>query len=74
MRKYIYYTLILILIVGCSENFSKDNFLKNKPRTYEWLMENAWLAFSDSEFDLAINYFRTAADRDATKSEPYLGL
>jgi hypothetical protein len=74
MRKYSYITLILLLVFGCSEKFSDDNFLSQKPHTYNWLMENAWQAFSESEFDLAILYFQTAASRDATKSEPYLGL
>ena len=74
MRKYSYITLVLLLVFGCSDKFSDDNFLSQKPHTYNWLMENAWLAFSDSNFDLAVLYFQTAADRDATKSEPYLGL
>lgn len=74
MRKFPHIILILILVFGCSEKFSDDNFLSQKPHTYNWLMENAWQAFSDSDFDLAVLYFQTAADRDATKSEPYLGL
>ncbi len=66
--------LILLFVFSCTEKYSDDTFLSQRPHTYNWLMEKAWISFQETDFDRAIEYFQTAANRDATKAEPYLGL
>ena len=73
MRK-IPFIIILLIIFSCSEKYSDDSFLSQSPHTYNWLMGNGWISFQESDFTQAIDYFQTAANRDATKAEPYLGL
>ncbi|NQU66979.1 MAG: hypothetical protein HQ510_03465 [Candidatus Marinimicrobia bacterium] len=74
MRKILFITLILLFVFSCTEKYSDDTFLSQRPHTYNWLMEKAWISFQETDFDRAIEYFQTAANRDATKAEPYLGL
>ncbi len=74
MRKISRILLVALFAFSCSEKYSNDTFLSFSPHTYNWLMEQAWISFQDSEFDQAIEYFQSAANRDATKAEPYLGL
>ncbi len=74
MKKIIALFLTLLLIPACSEEFSDDGFLLGNSDNYINLMERGWEAFQLGNFDAAITFFQTAADRDATKAEPYLGL
>ncbi|MFQ6610258.1 MAG: tetratricopeptide repeat protein [Fidelibacterota bacterium] len=73
MRK-IPFIIFLLILFSCSEKYSDDSFLNQSPHTYNWLMENGWVSFQESDFTQAIEYFQMAANRDATKAEPYLGL
>ncbi|MBC8213836.1 MAG: tetratricopeptide repeat protein [Candidatus Marinimicrobia bacterium] len=74
MRKYfILFILSAIIQFGCNP-YSDDNYLYNPPDTYVNLMVEGWGAYVTGDFDIAIEAFQSAADRDATKPEPYLGL
>ena len=73
MRKITIISIIALLLVGCEE-YSTDGYLDSVPDTYVTLMEEGWLYFLEGDFNASIDRFRTAADRDATKPEPYLGL
>jgi len=74
MRKLFYLLIIGLTFYGCSEDYSSDAYLLSEPDSYVNLMERGWTAFEQSNFQAAAEYFQTAADRDATKPEPYLGL
>ncbi len=74
MRKIFAILVVILVWNGCSETTSDDTFLGSLPDTYVSLMENGWDAFLQSEFNTAVDRFQAAADRDATKPEPYLGL
>lgn len=74
MKKFIPLFIFLLIFNGCEEEFSDDAFLSGAPDTYVSLMEEGWELFNAGVFIGAIDRFQTAADRDATKPEPYLGL
>ncbi len=74
MRKLFYFLIAGLTFYGCSEDYSSNSYLLSTPDTYVNLMERGWNAFEQGNFQAAADYFQTAADRDATKPEPYLGL
>ncbi len=74
MKKFIPFIIFVLIFSGCEEQFSDDSFLSGYPDTYVSLMIEGWELFQAGTFVGAIDRFQTAADRDATKPEPYLGL
>jgi len=67
------FTVILILS-GCSEKFSDDDFLFNPPKQYDALIETGWAHFQSGMFQEAIDAFIGASERNAIEPEVYLGL
>jgi len=68
------FLLMVFLITGCEEYLSDDSFLSTEADSYSGFMTNGWAAFSGGEYDDALVAFQSAADRDATQPEVYLGL
>ena len=68
------FLLMVFLITGCEEYLSDDSFLSTEADSYSGFMTNGWAAFSGGEYDDALTAFQSAAERDATQPEVYLGL
>ncbi|MBT3606890.1 MAG: hypothetical protein HN515_01430 [Candidatus Marinimicrobia bacterium] len=66
--------LIVFLAVGCEEFLSNDDFLSAEADSYTGFLANGWNAFSTGEYEDALTAFHSAAERDATQPEVYLGL
>ncbi len=67
-------TTVVLLMVGCTEKFSNDKFLSQPPEAYQSLMNTGWSDFSSGDYAGAYAAFSTAAEREATLPEVYLGL
>ena len=67
------FTVVLILF-GCSEKFSGDDFLFDLPEQYDALIETGWGHFQNGMYQEAIGSFIGASERNAIKPEVYLGL
>ena len=67
------FTVVLILF-GCSEKFSGDDFLFDPPEQYDALIETGWGHFQNGMYQEAIGSFIGASERNAIKPEVYLGL
>lgn len=67
------FTVVLILF-GCSENFSDNDFLFDPPEQYDALIETGWEHFQNGMYQEAIDSFTGASERNAIESEVYLGL
>ena len=68
------FLLMVFLITSCEEYLSDDSFLSTEADSYSGFMTNGWAAFSGGEYDDALTAFQSAAERDATQPEVYLGL
>ena len=66
--------LLIFFTVSCEDHLSDDSFLNNDPESYAGFMANGWQSFSSGEYDAAEEAFQSAAERDATQPEVYLGL
>ena len=66
--------LLILFTVSCEDYLSDDSFLNNEPESYDGFMANGWENFSSGEYDEAEAAFQSAAERDATQPEVYLGL
>lgn len=64
----------LILLIGCGEKFSDDDFLFGPSEQYDIYIESGWENFKDGNYPDAITAFSNASERDATQPEVYLGL
>ena len=67
------FTVILIMF-GCGEKFSDDDFLFNPPEQYDALIGTGWEHFQNGLYQEAINSFTGASERNAIEPEVYLGL
>ena len=67
------FTVVLILF-GCSEKFSDDDFLFDPPEQYDALIESGWAHFQSGLYQEAIDSFVGASERNAIEPEVYLGL
>ena len=68
------FLLMVFLITSCEEYLSDDSFLSTEADSYSGFITNGWAAFSGGEYDDALTAFQSAAERDATQPEVYLGL
>ena len=68
------FLLMVFLITSCEEYLSDDSFLSIEADSYSGFITNGWAAFSGGEYDDALTAFQSAAERDATQPEVYLGL
>lgn len=67
--------IILVLIFSINCDRSTDSFIMDStPDTYINLLESAWDSYMNENYEVAVDLFQQAADRDAIKPEPYLGL
>ena len=66
--------LILLIVIGCEDYLSDDSFLNADAESYSGFMISGWNAFSTGDYDDALLAFHSAAERDATQPEVYLGL
>ena len=65
--------LAIIFFVSCES--SSDSFIMDSPPdTYINLLDSAWDSYVNENYEIAVDLFQKAADRDAVKPEPYLGL
>ncbi len=67
------FTVVLILF-GCSESFSDNDFLFDPPEQYDALIETGWEHFQNGMYQEAIDSFTGASERNAIEPEVYLGL
>ena len=67
------FTVVLILF-GCSEKFSDNDFLFDPPEQYDALVETGWAHFQNGMYQEAIDSFTGASERNAIEPEVYLGL
>ena len=67
------FTVVLILF-GCSENFSDNDFPFDPPEQYDALIETGWEHFQNGMYQEAIDSFTGASERNAIEPEVYLGL
>jgi len=63
-----------LILFGCSENFSDDDFLFDAPERYDALIETGWAHFQNGMYQEAIDDFSKASERNAIEPEVYLGL
>ena len=63
-----------LLIVGCEDYLSDDQYLSGEAESYDNFMEEGWAEFSSGDYDNAAIAFQAASERDATQPEVYLGL
>jgi tetratricopeptide (TPR) repeat protein len=68
------FLLMVFLITSCEEYLSDDSFLSTEADSYSGFITSGWAAFSVGEYDDALVAFQSAAERDATQPEVYLGL
>ena len=73
LKLFLSFTVILILF-GCGEKFSDDDFLFNPPEQYDDLNETGWAHFQNGMYQEAIDSFIGASERNAIEPEVYLGL
>lgn len=66
--------LILFIVISCEDYLSDDSFLSADVESYSGFMTSGWNAFSTGDYDDALLAFHSAAERDATQPEVYLGL
>ena len=66
--------IVGLILFGCSEKFSDDDFLFDPPEQYDALIETGWAHFQNGMYQEAIDAFRKASERDAIEPEVYLGL
>ena len=66
--------LILFIFISCEDYLSDDSFLSADVESYSGFMTSGWNAFSTGDYDDALLAFHSAAERDATQPEVYLGL
>ncbi len=75
MKTKILLPIVLIaLMVGCSTDFSDDDYLAAPPESFDALMAQGWSAFETENYAIAVETFAAAAERKATLPEVYLGL
>ena len=67
------FTVVLILF-GCSEKFSDNDFLFDPPEQYDALIGTGWEHFQNGMYQEAIDSFTGASERNAIEPEVYLGL
>jgi len=65
---------LLLLAVGCGDYLSDDKYLSGEAESYDGFMEEGWAEFSSGDYEAAAIAFQSAAERDATQPEVYLGL
>ena len=65
---------MVLILFGCSEKFSGDDFLFDPPEQYDALIETGWGHFQNGMYQEAIGSFIGASERNAIKPEVYLGL
>jgi hypothetical protein len=65
---------VVLILFGCSEKFSGDDFLFDPPEQYDALIETGWGHFQNGMYQEAIGSFIGASERNAIKPEVYLGL
>ena len=66
--------IVGLILFGCSEKFSDDDFLFDPPEQYDALIETGWAHFQNGMYQEAIDAFRKASERNAIEPEVYLGL
>lgn len=75
MKSKIVFAIVLVaLMMGCSKEFSDNDFLLDPPESFDALMAQGWSAFYTDNYDVAVETFSAAAERKATYPEVYLGL
>ena len=73
-RKIFYSFIVVLILFGCSEKFSDDDFLFDPPEQYDALIETGWAHFQDGMYQEAIDAFSKASERNAVEPAVYLGL
>lgn len=63
-----------LLIAGCTEKISNDSFLSQPSEYYNALVQEGWTSFEAGRYSQAVDAFSSAAEREATLPEVYLGL
>lgn len=72
--KIILMTVLVFMLIGCTEKISDDKFLSQPPENYTALMAEGWSDFEAGRYAAAVDAFSLAAEREATLPEVYLGL
>ena len=73
-RKIFYSFIVFLILFGCNEKFSDDDFLFDPPEQYDALIETGWAHFQDGMYQEAIDAFSKASERNAVEPAVYLGL
>jgi tetratricopeptide (TPR) repeat protein len=64
----------LLVLSGCGEKFSDDEFLFDPPEHYDALIESGWTNFQNGMYQEAVDAFMGASERNAVEPGVYLGL
>ena len=72
--KSVSHCIVVLILFGCSEKFSDDDFLFDPPEQYDALIETGWAHFQDGMYQEAIDAFSKASERNAVEPAVYLGL